>query len=95
MNVDYLFYILIGVGVLSILSTFFDSKWIISKLFSKKKISVDTKTSESKESDFLHVISLWYQLKEQCEKCNLTVASDKLDEVFPLLNGILNDDQDN
>lgn len=91
MNVDYLFYILIGIGCLSVLSTFIDSKWIISKLFSSK--TKQQTTVEDKESDFLHVISLWYQLKAQCEKCNLTVASDKLDEVFPLLNGILNDDE--
>lgn len=91
MNVDYLFYILIGVGILSIFSNFFDSRWIISKLFnSKKTVKV---SEESKESDFLHVISLWYQLKEQCEKCGLTVASSKLDEVFPLLSGILHDNE--
>lgn len=93
MNVDYLFYILIGIGALNILSNFFDSKWIISKLFSRKK--TNKVSEENRESDFLHVISLWYQLKEQCEKCGLTVASSKLDEVFPLLNGILDNEQTN
>lgn len=53
----------------------------------KKKVDIN------KEDDFLNVISLWYKLKEQCDKCNLTIASAKLDEVFPLLNGILNDEK--
>jgi hypothetical protein len=88
---NYIVYGLLAVGVLTILSNFFDPKWIISSLFSnKKKVSVVTGTS--KETDFLHIVSLWYQLKEQCDKCDLKVASDKLDEVFPLLNGVLEDE---
>lgn len=89
---NYIVYGLLTVGVLSILSNFFDPKWIIGKLFSKKKTPTVDET-ESKETDFLHIVSLWYQLKEQCDRCNLKVASDKLDEVFPLLNGVLDDEK--
>jgi hypothetical protein len=32
------------------------------------------------------MINLWYKLKESCVKNNFDAASDKLDEVFPLLN---------
>ena len=32
-------------------------------------------------------------LKNKCDQCNLKVASDKLDEVFPLLNEVLDDDK--
>lgn len=89
MTNTYIIYSLLIIGVLTILSNFFDPKLIVSALFktSKKNTTID------RESDFLNLVSLWYQLKESCEKCGLTVASDKLDEVFPLLNGILEDDQ--
>ena len=88
---NYLVYGLLVVGVLSILSNFFDPKWVISSLLTKK--TTPKQSGESKETDFLHIVSLWYQLKEQCDKCNLKVASDKLDEVFPLLNGVLDDEK--
>lgn len=84
---NYLIYGLLALGLLILLSNFFDSRWIVSSVVSKKKID------HTKEEDFLNVISLWYKLKDQCDKCNLTVASAKLDEVFPLLNGILEDEK--
>ena len=94
MTTNYLIYALLVIGCLSILSNFCDPKWIVAKLFSKKVKPQNVNVgSESKEEDFLHIISLWYQLKEQCDKCKLTVASDKLDEVFPLLNGVLEHEQ--
>lgn len=82
---NYIVYGLITVGVLFILLNFVKPKYVISSLF--KKIKTDTIPPASVgEENFLHIISLWYQLKECCDKCNLKVASDKLDEVFPLLN---------
>lgn len=88
---NYIIYGLLSIGVLAILSNFLDPRWIIGKLFSKKN-KVSKSTSSEKEEIFLHIISLWYQLKEQCDACNLTIASDKLDEVFPLLNKVLEDE---
>jgi len=94
MPITYLIYGLLAVGVLAILSNFFDAKWIIAKLFAKKvKPLAVSSDSNNKESNFLHIISLWYQLKEQCDRCKLSIASDKLDEVFPLLNGVLDDEK--
>ena len=89
---NYIIYGLLTVGVLTILSNFLDPKWIISTLFSKKN-KTEIVTPNNKEEVFLHIISLWYQLKEQCDACNLTIASDKLDEVFPLLNKVLDNEQ--
>jgi hypothetical protein len=95
MSINYLIYGLLAIGCLTILSNFLDAKWIIAKLFAKKiKPLAVSKDSTSKEADFLHIISLWYQLKEQCDRCKLKIASEKLDEVFPLLNGVLDDEQD-
>ena len=88
---NYIIYGLLSIGVIIILSNFLDSQWIISKLFSKKN-KVSKTISNEKEQIFLHIISLWYQLKEQCDACNLTIASEKLDEVFPLLNKVLEDE---
>jgi hypothetical protein len=39
----------------------------------------------------LEIVSLWYQLKNKCDEYHLTVASEKLDEVFPLLNKVIED----
>lgn len=89
MNLIYLIYGSIGLGILILLSNFIDFSYIVSKIFfsGSKKISI-----KNKEQDFLHIVSLWYQLKEQCDEFELTTASTKLDEVFPLLNGVLDDE---
>jgi len=36
--------------------------------------------------DFLDVVGSWHTLKSQCKELELREASEKLDEVFPLLN---------
>ena len=36
--------------------------------------------------NFLEIVDLWHQLKESCDAYGLKEASNKLDEVFPLLN---------
>jgi hypothetical protein len=38
------------------------------------------------DEKFLHIINIWYQLKESCDSYELKLAVEKLDEVFPLLN---------
>lgn len=88
---NYLIYALLIIGSLAILSNIFDTKWIISQLFTKKNANVQTE--KGREESFLHIVSLWYQLKDECDKFNLKVASSKLDEVFPLLNGVLEDEK--
>jgi len=90
MNLIYLVYGSIGLGVLILLSNMIDFSYLISKTFfgtnkTSKKIS-------NKEEEFLHIVGLWYQLKEKCDAFELKTASDKLDEVFPLLNGVLEDE---
>lgn len=69
-------------------TNFIDIPYLISKLFSRSK---KIKTEVSNEEGFLEIVSLWYQLKNRCDQHNLTVASDKLDEVFPLLNQVIED----
>ena len=49
-------------------------------------------TESDNEEGFLEIVSLWYQLKTKCDTYNLKVASDKLDEVFPLLNKVIEED---
>jgi hypothetical protein len=90
MNLIYLVYGSIGLGVLILLSNMIDFSYLISKaFFSKNKTS---KKTSNKEEEFLHIVGLWYQLKEKCDAFELKTASDKLDEVFPLLNGVLEDE---
>lgn len=90
MNITYLIYGSIGLGVAILLSNFIDISYWISKLFFGVK--KPTTQQSDKQSDFLEIVSLWYQLKERCDKFKLKVASEKLDEVFPLLNGVLEDE---
>lgn len=90
MNLVYLVYGSIGLGVLILLSNMVDFSYLISKaFFSANKVD---KVVKNKEEDFLHIVGLWYQLKERCDAFNLQTASEKLDEVFPLLNGVLEDE---
>jgi hypothetical protein len=76
------------VGVLILASNLIDVQYLISRLFSKSKV----KTLVNKEEGFLEIVSLWYQLKNKCDEHDLAVASEKLDEVFPLLNKVLEED---
>lgn len=84
----YLKVALVVLGVLAILSNLVDFQSLISKLVFKSKIK-----SANKQNDFLEIISLWYQLKNKCDEFNLKIASEKLDEVFPLLNEVLEDEK--
>jgi hypothetical protein len=78
---------LLIVAMFILASNFVDIQYLISRLFSRSKVKV----SANKEEGFLEIVSLWYQLKNKCDEHNLTVASEKLDEVFPLLNKIIED----
>lgn len=92
MNVIYLIYGSIGLGVLILLSNFIDFPYLISKLFFSNNPSPKPTVKTSKQEDFLEIVGLWYQLKEKCDAFNLEVASERLDQVFPLLNGVLEDE---
>ncbi len=84
--------ILLGVlGLLILLSNLVDFQWLASKLLFKSGNTVVT--PENKEKNFLEIVTLWCQLKHKCEQYKLSVASDKLDEVFPLLSGALEDEK--
>jgi hypothetical protein len=91
MNIIYLIYGTIGLGVLVLLSNIVDFSYLVSKLFLSSKPK--TTQSTDKEKEFLTIIGLWYQLKERCDSFNLDIASKKLDEVFPLLNEVLEDEK--
>lgn len=78
---------LLIVAMFILASNFVDIQYLISRLFSRSKV----KLVANKEEGFLEIVSLWYQLKNQCDEYDLTVASEKLDEVFPLLNKVIED----
>lgn len=80
-------------GSLILLSNFVNFQSLVSKLVfrTKKKTVENVVTISSKQEGFLEIVSLWYQLKQKCDEHNLNVASEKLDEVFPLLNGVLDE----
>jgi len=94
MNIDYFIYASFGLAVILLLTNYIDFSYIISKLFfSKVNNTIPlTPVETDKEKEFLHLVSLWFQLKEKCEDFNLKIACEKLDEVFILLNGALDDE---
>lgn len=73
--------ILIAAGLLA--SNFNYSPVItwVKNLFKKTPV-----VSPKSSVEFLDVVGSWHTLKSQCKELGLTEASDKLDEVFPLLN---------
>jgi hypothetical protein len=78
---------LLIVAMFILASNFIDIQYLISRLFSRSKV----KLVANREEGFLEIISLWYQLKNKCDEYDLIVASEKLDEVFPLLNKVIED----
>lgn len=80
------------IGVLILASNLIDIPYLISRLFAKSKVKVGTVETVKREEGFLEIVSLWYQLKSKCDQYNLQVASEKLDEVFPLLNKVIEED---
>jgi hypothetical protein len=83
--------VLLCLGLLILSTNFIDIPYLISKLVSKSKTRELIEKDENKQEGFLEIVSLWYQLKNKCDEHNLDVASDKLDEVFPLLNKVIED----
>lgn len=77
---------LLAAGLLLILLVNVDMTYIISKLIFWKK------SSQASDKDFLTIINLWYQLKNMCDKNEYLEASEKLNEVFPLLNKAQNNE---
>lgn len=90
-------FILKGVALVvavGILLTTIDFSYIMAKIAVKNDVKVDNNkvvvptvpVNVDEGSQFLKTLELWYLLKKQCEDYKLTAASEKLDEVFPLLN---------
>jgi hypothetical protein len=75
---------LLLIGVVILLSNFVDISYLTSKVLSFRK-----ENNSPSRAGFLEIISLWYQLKTKCDEHNLKIASEKLDEVFPLLNKLI------
>lgn len=77
---------LLVAGLLLILLVNVDMTYVISKLIFWKK------SPQTSDKDFLTIINLWYQLKNMCDKNEYLEASEKLNEVFPLLNKAQNNE---
>jgi hypothetical protein len=78
----------LSIGSLIILSNFVSVDSLLAKLLPKKKVNplAEIPSDAQEDEKFLHIINLWYQLKENCNSYGLQLAVEKLDEVFPLLN---------
>jgi hypothetical protein len=94
---NYIKYGAIVIGIICVLASFLDTKYIIGSIFKKKannkpEIDSDNAVENDSATGFLEIVSLWYQLKSKCDHYNLSSASEKLDEVFPLLNKVLDNE---
>ena len=62
-----------------------DFSYLLAKLSIKSDGSSDEEIITNTDS-FLKTLELWYLLKKRCDESKLMLASEKMDEVFPLLN---------
>jgi hypothetical protein len=58
-----------------------DFSYLLAKLSVKNGV-----VDKVDDNQFLKTLELWYLLKKQCNESKLAAASEKMDEVFPLLN---------
>jgi hypothetical protein len=91
MNIEVVLRILAIVTGLLLVASFYwvDFNYLLARMLLKKKAVVEKETNiETVDTgdQFLHIIDLWYKLREQCVEAKLDSATKKLDEVFPLLN---------
>jgi hypothetical protein len=90
MNIELVLRILaIVVGLLLVASCYWvDFNYLLAKMLLKKKpvVEKDVEVVVDTGDQFLHIIDLWYKLRAQCVDAKLDSATQKLDEVFPLLN---------
>lgn len=86
---------LIRVAAVALAAVLLISTVDFSYLFSKVKsvikwpfvkVSKVVVPTQPEKVTFLEIVDLWHQLKESCDEYGLKEASNKLDEVFPLLN---------
>lgn len=77
--------VVFGIIVLLVFN-FVDLNYLLDKILFKKREPVMTPEKDKNDEIFLHIVDLWYQLRESCENQGLNNAVKKIDEVFPLLN---------
>ena len=93
-------FILKGVALLvaiGLLLSSIDFSYILAKVPVKNhtvKVNNRTVVKVNEDSKFLKTLELWYLLKKQCDDAGLKEASKKMDDVFPLLNDNLEEDDD-
>ena len=91
MDIDTLIrFAAIGLAAALLISTV-DFSYLFSKVKSAikwpfTKVSRVIVPTQSQKVTFLEIVDLWHQLIESCDEYGLKEASNKLDEVFPLLN---------
>lgn len=81
------------IAVVLLLSNF-DLSYLFAKFFIKDTVENAPDDDINPKEDsllFLKTVELWFLLKKKCDECKLVSASQKLDEVFPLLNDNLED----
>lgn len=86
-NIEFIIKIIALLVAIGLLITSVDFSYLLAKFFVKDAKPDNTEDVVVNESAaFLRILELWYLLKKKCDDGNLSTASKKLDEVFPLLN---------
>ncbi|NDD83585.1 hypothetical protein EBZ38_04785 [bacterium] len=76
----------LSIGSLILLSNFIRFDNILARLISTTVVKKPVVNDSKEDEKFLHIINLWYQLRDNCHAYGLQLATEKLDEVFLLLN---------
>lgn len=74
------------VVAIGLLLSSIDFSYLLAKLTVKKKSVNVPNIPLPNGTEFIKTLELWYALKTSCDKNGLSAASEKMDEVFPLLN---------
>lgn len=74
------------VVAIGLLLSSIDFSYLLAKLTIKKKSVNVPNIPLPNGTEFIKTLELWYALKTSCDKNGLSAASEKMDEVFPLLN---------
>lgn len=87
----------ISAGVLILLSNFVNLEDILGSALKLVDRSKPTPSAPehpvSEDEQFMHIVDLWFQLRQSCDTYGLPKAVASLDKTFPLLNDKIEEDK--
>ena len=88
MDIAQIVVLVVGISLLVVFNVNWESigLWWWSKMQTPAKKPVAPVVEKDADEQFLHIVDLWFQLRNEAEDYGLAKAIVALDKVFPLLN---------